>query len=91
MIVARSSEIEARDLPREFMARPQDDGVPQVPGASLWEIERHAILTTLEHVGGRTSKAAEILGISTRKIQYRLNEYNEASPLAGDHSNDERT
>ena len=84
VIVARSSEIEARDLPREFMARPQDDGVPQVPGASLWEIERHAILTTLEHVGGRTSKAAKILGISTRKIQYRLNEYDQAARLAGE-------
>lgn len=86
VIVARSSEIEARDLPREFMARPQDDGVPLVPGASLWEIERHAILTTLEHVGGRTSKAAKILGISTRKIQYRLNEYDQAARLAGDKS-----
>ena len=33
------------------------------------------ILKTLEHVRGSTSKAAEILGISARKIQYRLSEY----------------
>ncbi|MFY0542256.1 helix-turn-helix domain-containing protein [Nannocystis pusilla] len=32
-------------------------------------------MRTLEHVGGSTSKAAKILGISPRKIQYRLNEY----------------
>lgn len=44
------------------------------------EIERHAILTTLEHVRGSTSKAAEILGISPRKIQYRLAEYREDDP-----------
>ena len=46
-----------------------------IPGASLRELERFAILRTLEHVGGSTSKAAKILGISPRKIQYRLNEY----------------
>jgi two-component system response regulator HydG len=39
------------------------------------EIERHAILTTLEAVDGSTSKAADILDISVRTIQYRLNEY----------------
>jgi two-component system NtrC family response regulator/two-component system response regulator HydG len=36
---------------------------------------REAILRTLEMVGGSTSRAAEILGISVRKIQYRLKEY----------------
>jgi hypothetical protein len=32
-------------------------------------------LTTLEASGGSTSKAASILGISSRKIQYKLREY----------------
>jgi two-component system NtrC family response regulator/two-component system response regulator HydG len=45
------------------------------PGASLYEIEREAILRTLEMVGGSTSKAADVLDISVRKIQYRLKEY----------------
>ena len=35
----------------------------------------NAILKTLEACGGSTSKAAMILGISTRKIQYKLHEY----------------
>jgi two-component system response regulator HydG len=39
------------------------------------EIERHAILSTLEAVGGSTAKAAEVLGISVRTIQYRLHDY----------------
>ena len=37
--------------------------------------------TTLEEVGGSTSKAAKILGISPRKIQYRLNEYRDSGHL----------
>ena len=45
------------------------------PGATLYDIEREAILRTLESVDGSTSRAAEILGISVRKIQYRLKEY----------------
>jgi DNA-binding NtrC family response regulator len=47
----------------------------QIPGSTLAEIERQAILKTLEAVRGSTSKAARMLGISQRKIQYRLREY----------------
>ena len=76
VVMCRGPEIEPRDLPRELMSRMRgDDATPVIPGASLRELERHAILRTLEHVGGSTSKAAKILGISPRKIQYRLNEY----------------
>jgi len=46
-----------------------------IPGASLAEIEREAILRTLDEMGGSTARAAELLGVSVRKIQYRLKEY----------------
>ena len=46
-----------------------------MPGSTLAVIERHAILSTLEYTGGCTSRAAAILGISPRTIQYRLREY----------------
>jgi DNA-binding NtrC family response regulator len=39
------------------------------------ELERLAILQTLEATSGSTARAAEILGISRRKIQYRLKEW----------------
>jgi DNA-binding NtrC family response regulator len=55
----------------------QHDEPLTIPGATLAEIERFAILRTLEAVGGSTSRAARVLGISTRKIQYRLREYRE--------------
>ncbi len=46
-----------------------------IPGSSLAAIEREAILRTIESVAGSTSRAAKILGISPRKIQYKLKEY----------------
>jgi hypothetical protein len=48
----------------------------QIPGASMAEIEKYAVLETLKSGGGSTSKAAKVLGISVRKIQYRLKEWN---------------
>ena len=53
-----------------------------VPGMTLAELERLAILRTLEHVGGSTARAAEMLGISRRKIQYRLKEWGQ--PMGDD-------
>jgi len=50
------------------------------PGATLFEIERDAILRTLEQVGGSTARAAELLGVSARKIQYRVKEYRSGHP-----------
>jgi len=46
-----------------------------VPGSTMAEIEKYAILTSLEAAEGSTSKAAEMLDISVRTIQYRLHEY----------------
>jgi len=53
-------------------------GVPPIPGSTLAQLERYAILETLKAAGGSTSKAAEMLGISTRTIQYRLHDYQAA-------------
>ena len=41
-------------------------------------IERHAVLTTLEATGGSTTKAAAILGMSVRALQYRMQKYGSA-------------
>jgi two-component system response regulator HydG len=47
----------------------------RAPGATMAEIERDAIIATLDAVGGNTAKAAKMLDVSVRKIQYRLREY----------------
>ncbi len=51
------------------------DTGPPIPGSSLEEIEKYAIQKTLEAVGGNRTKAAEILKVSLRKIQYKLKEF----------------
>jgi DNA-binding NtrC family response regulator len=58
-----------------------------IPGSTLAEIEKEAILRTLEAVKGSTSRAAELLQISARKIQYKLKEYQQegaVGPRASD-------
>jgi two-component system NtrC family response regulator/two-component system response regulator HydG len=80
VVLARGSELTSDDLPAALRGpRPTDRTSDSlIPGASLYEIEREAILRTLDLVGGSTSRAADLLGISVRKIQYRLKEYAEA-------------
>ncbi|HVV85496.1 MAG TPA: sigma-54 dependent transcriptional regulator [Kofleriaceae bacterium] len=77
VIICRGDVIRAADLPAQIAnaERAPATGVPTVPGATLAALEKWAILKTLEHTGGSTSRAADILGISTRKVQYRLREY----------------
>jgi two-component system response regulator HydG len=73
VVLAVSPEIDEGDLP--FESEPDVQGGVRIPGATMAEIERHAILSTLEATGGSTTKAAEILELSVRTIQYRLHEY----------------
>jgi DNA-binding NtrC family response regulator len=57
---------------------PPIESAPAIPGATLADIERYAILRTLEASGGSTTRAADVLGISVRKIQYKLQEFGAA-------------
>ena len=76
VVISRGDEIRVEDLaPTIQPASGGTHGVPPIPGSTLAELERFAILKTLEHTGGSTSRAAEILKISPRKIQYKLQEY----------------
>ena len=74
---ARGPEITSDDLaPVLRGARPEESTASAlIPGATLFEIEREAILRTLDQCSGSTARAAEVLGVSIRKIQYRLKEY----------------
>lgn len=59
-----------------------------IPGLSMAEVERVVIERTLEAVDGSTAKAAEMLGISRRKIQYRLREWSDGT-LGGESEEDD--
>jgi two-component system response regulator HydG len=73
VVLSEGQLIGAEDLP--FDEAPQSIGGLQIPGSTIAEIERYAITKTLEATQGSTSRAAEILDISIRTIQYRLHEY----------------
>ncbi|MBX3157708.1 MAG: sigma-54-dependent Fis family transcriptional regulator [Deltaproteobacteria bacterium] len=78
VVLSKGTSIEARELPSHIRPKATPAGMPLIPGATMAELERFAILETLKATGGSTSKAAEMLGISTRTVQYRLHQYNEA-------------
>ena len=82
VVLCKATDLTADDLPPTLRGPRPRERTPGalIPGATLYEIEREAILRTLEMVGGSTSRAAEILGISVRKIQYRLKEYASGAP-----------
>jgi DNA-binding NtrC family response regulator len=81
VVFAAGDCIEASHLPPELHGtEPSNQRLPAIPGANMLELERYAILKTMEAVGGSTRKTAELLGLSVRKIQYRLRQYG-AAPL----------
>jgi two-component system response regulator HydG len=81
VVLAQTSQITAADLPPNLIPARSRAGL-QIPGATMEEIERYAITKTLEMTGGSTSRAAEVLGISVRKIQYKMHEYEGAPKSA---------
>lgn len=75
VVLSEGELIGTEDLP---IASPDRDVEPltlMVPGVTLAEVERYTIMKTLEAVGGSPTKAAKILGISKRTVQYRLREW----------------
>jgi DNA-binding NtrC family response regulator len=82
VVLCDGAQIEPRHLPATISPESQRAGPPPIPGSTIQDLERYAILKTLEACGGSTSKAAMILGVSTRKIQYKLHEY--GTPSADD-------
>ncbi len=73
VVLSTGALVDAEDLP--FDTSPAVSGAVRIPGATMAEIEKYAILATLEAASGSTTRAADILDISVRTIQYRLHEY----------------
>ncbi len=81
VVLCDAPKLELRHLPSTLTPRGATaDEPPRIPGATIQELERYAILKTLEACRGSTSRAAAVLGISPRKIQYKLREYSGEVP-----------
>jgi two-component system response regulator HydG len=74
VVLAGGERIDVGDLPGDVVDTSPQVGIA-IPGSTMAEIERHAILRTLEANEWSTSRAASALEISVRTIQYRLAEY----------------
>jgi two-component system, NtrC family, response regulator AtoC len=83
VVLCDGPRIEKRHLPPTVVPSEERDGPPPIPGSTIADLERYAILKTLEACGGSTSKAATVLGVSPRKIQYKLHEYAQREPGEG--------
>jgi DNA-binding NtrC family response regulator len=75
VVLCDGPQIERKHLPPSVVPSAERGGAPPIPGSTIADLERYAILKTLEACGGSTSKAATVLGVSPRKIQYKLHEY----------------
>jgi two-component system response regulator HydG len=73
VVLCDATHIDEDHLPIDVA--PVTKGTVRIPGATMAEVERYAILATLEATNGSTTRAAEMLDISVRTIQYRLHEY----------------
>ncbi len=75
VVLCEADLIGTEDLPIEPPDREVEPLSLMVPGVTLAEVERYTIMKTLEAVGESPTKAAKILGVSKRTIQYRLQEW----------------
>ncbi len=78
VLFCRGDELTLDDLPPEYR-QARSGGAPEAAGSwsprPMAEIEREAILRTLELTGGHRAKAAHLLDIGLRTLQRKLKEY----------------
>jgi DNA-binding NtrC family response regulator len=79
-VLCEQDEIDLSDLPLAHAATDEEPVRLMIPGVTLAELERYAIMKTLDAVGGSPSKAAAILGVSRRTIQYRMRQWGLGAP-----------
>jgi DNA-binding NtrC family response regulator len=75
VIMSEDDVIDVQDFPESQAGPVGPEGAPGLLGMTLADLERTAIEQALEACAGSTASAAEMLGISQRKIQYRLKEW----------------
>ncbi|HEV2500179.1 MAG TPA: sigma-54 dependent transcriptional regulator [Terriglobia bacterium] len=84
VLLGEGEEIRIEDLPPEILEPPADraapetpaDGIePLIPEASWEEHEKAKILEALQRSNGNITRAAQLLGMTFRTLQYRLEKF----------------
>ncbi len=85
VLLCESEEIDVEDLPveiRQSVAEPPASFSYRLPpeGISFEELERSLILQAMEQADWNITKAAKLLGLTFRTLQYRLEKFNIQKP-----------
>jgi DNA-binding NtrC family response regulator len=76
VVTVRDPIIQPEHLPEEIQASQEDARTMLITlGTSLENIEREVVRRTLAEVTNHREKAAKLLGISPRALQYKIKEY----------------
>ena len=93
LLLAEGDEITAEDLPVEIRASAQSEGAGgfKLPpeGISFEELERSLLIQAMEQTGWNITRAARLLGLSFRTMQYRLDKFGIKRPGRGKGASDE--
>lgn len=75
-VIVQDDVIRPAHLPPAIQSQDQADKAIRIPlGRPMWEVEREVIRRTLLEITNHREKAASILGISPRALQYKLKRY----------------
>lgn len=76
IVLCKKSVVAVDHLPKNIVPNKEDISTIKIPlGASLKEAEKEIIQKTLFMTSGSKKEAAKILGISSRKIEYKVKEW----------------
>lgn len=80
VVLAEGNSVELKDLPDEILDAGMGSLISSefdlpLEGVNLEELEKHLIRRAMERSGGVIAKAAPLLGLSYRTLQYRLQKY----------------
>jgi DNA-binding NtrC family response regulator len=79
LLLAEGDEITVEDLPVEIRATVQSETTGgfklPVEGISFEELERSLLIQAMEQTGWNITRAAKLLGLSFRTMQYRLDKF----------------
>jgi len=79
ILLCEGDLITVEDLPLEVRqeARPASEGMFKLPveGLSFEDVERHLIMQAMERTDYNITKAAKLLGLTFRTLQYRLEKF----------------
>jgi DNA-binding NtrC family response regulator len=80
VILCQGKMIQKSDLPDDFrLGGPQEGGYLKIRlGSSLDDIEKEVICRTIEFTGGNKTRAAQLLGVSTKTLYNKLESYEPA-------------